>query len=801
MFKRLTSGVTTMLLLVGTILPTTTQQTLATTPFNQQVVHAEEYQQDLSLEFATHGYHPALSPDGKTVIVGKGRITNKVDNEYLLGMYNVKTGSLIKEIESHNSSDYYDYSPNGKYLISTGDYIIILDGSTGEELLRLPHYYAKKSFQANNDDLLALSFSSNNTLLNEDTVVIYDIKTNTKLFEKKYETQKTMKVAMHPSKPIVAVSYGLHVEIINYETGKTDKTIVNPFNLTEDRQFHAINFMQYSPDGHTLTVVSNWNVDVPLKQYSVTNQYKEGTSLNAYAAEAIKNRDALPKKLTYSPDGSEIYLYPIGKMKAYDAKTGQYKWTKSGDLNGIVFSNDMKTIAYTQNEYLNTGEFPKYVVVKSFPFVENKGKRIEFKDPYIQLRQGKSTYYGLEYVNENNQRVLLEPKQVKLEPLNPDVVEINASNKITAKSPGSTIVKASYAGLVDYLSVEVQSLSKSMIVVDTLYDSSYLITGKATANSTLFATSGNREYRVNTKADGTFRIDIDQDKPLKANTFVVFMLVSGDSPFGYEVYDYLYENVIRDTVAPNPPVVSTVDDVTGMIQGTTEPNATITVSLENMLAYSPTNVKNTVSVKTGRDGKFAFKLPFANMSGKRVRTVSKDRVGNQSRATVTSIKDRVAPTKPTVNPISNINTIVTGKTEANATITVYNGARLIGTGKAAGSGTFSVKIPKHAAGTILSVYATDASKNKSKATSIRVIKAPKIYSVSSITSRTDKVTGKTDPNSIVYLKKGSTIIGSVKANSKGGFTIRIPKQRTGQTVTVVAKNYGVLSQPLVVKVK
>lgn len=792
MFKRMATGLLTLLMLLGSILPAT--------PF-QHAAMAETNAGENSFEFATYGYHPALSPDGKTVFVGKGRPNNNIENEYLLGMYDVKTGSLLKEIQSNNSSDYYDFSPSGKYLVSTGDYLILLDGTTGEELLTLPHYYARKTFQASNDDILAVSFSSTSSLLDDDTVVIYDLKTQTKLFEKKYPTQKTMRVAMHPTKPIVAVSYGLNVEIINYETGSKEFTIVNPFKMNEDRQYHAINILQYSPDGNTLNVISNWNVDVPFKQYDVMNNYKESALINAYATETVKDRDALPKQISFSPDGSDIYLYPIGKMKAYDAKTGAYKWTKSGDLNGIVFSQDYKAIAYTRNDWLNTGEFPKYVVVKSYPIIESKGKRIEFKDPYIQLRQGKSTYYGLEYVNEFNQRILLEPKEVKLEPLDPEIIEIDSSNKIIAKQKGSTIVKATYAGLVDYLSVEVQSLSKSSIIVDTLYDSSLMITGKAPANATLYATSGNREYRVDTNADGTFKIDLDQDKPLKANTFVVFM-VSGSSSFEFDIHDYLYENVIRDTVAPNPPQVSTVDDQTGMIEGSTEPNATITVAIENTYAYSTSSVKNSVSIKTGKDGKFKLKLPFTNISGKKLRTTSKDRVGNQSKATITSVKDRVAPNKPTVNPISNINTLVFGKAEANSTIYVNSGMKTIGTGKTSSTGNFSVKIPKQAAGTILTVYAMDAAKNKSKATSIRVLGAPKIYSISTITYRTVKVSGKSEPNTTVYIKKGSIFLGSGKTNSRGEYSITIPKQRTGQTLTVVAKsNYGVLSHPISLKVK
>ena len=609
------------------------------------------------LVFATHGQYPALSPDGKTVIVGKGRPDNNIEHEYLLSMYDVETGSLIKEIESKNNTDYYHFSPNGTYLYGAGDYTNFIDSKTGISLFTLPFYFPSVSFKETNDSIAAFAYSTKpNMLIEKNTLTMYDLSTRTKLFEKTYESDKRMRTAIHPTEPIVAVSYGRNIEIINYETGQTLHTITNPFNLSEDKEFYAIRYLRYSPSGEKLLALSDWPVTMPFKQYDVDNSYKESAiQMDAYVHEPQKTRDILPEKITYSPNQIELFLHSDGKLKVFDPKTGKYKREISGDLNDVVFSQNMKKIAYTKNQNINSGLLPEYVEVQDFPIQENPSPRIEFKDPYIQLRQGKSTYYGLKYIDEANQATLLEPSEVTLEPLDSKIVEINSANRIIAKEPGSTIIKATYNGFIDYLNIEVQSLAKSRIVVDPLYDSSMKITGTAPENIPLLAGIGNKSYTITTNPDGSFTIDLTQ--PLSANTFVSFMyyledLFPAEAPQGA---DYLFEHVLRDTVAPAPPTITHVDEQAGVIQGITEPYATVDLSYQQTgqtakLASISTASKS--STKAGKNG--TFKVKMASIEGKTLQTTARDLVGNQSKPTITKVADRTPPLMPTVKPLSQI---------------------------------------------------------------------------------------------------------------------------------------------------
>ncbi|XQY92417.1 Ig-like domain-containing protein [Metabacillus sp. HB246100] len=753
-----------------------------------------------SPEFATQGTFPALSPDGNTVFVGKGRVNHQVENEYVVGMYDVKTAKLLKEIKSNNGSEYYSYSPNGKYLYSKGNSTIFLDGENGEQLFSLPYYFPEISFQETNDDLVAFVYSTSQTLLVSNKLVVYDLKNKEELFERTYDDEVTMKVALHPTEPIVAISRGLNIEIINYQTGTTVATINNPFNLATKDSYHAIRILLYSPDGKKLNVSSGIVGNHPLKQFDTSSTYTTYTTLDVFANEKVKDREGLPKKITYNQSHSELYLHSQGKMKLYDSSTRQYKNEIKGDLDTIVFSKDMKKIAYTKNYWMNSGDAPTYIEVKNYPIKTNTVKRIEFTDPYIQLRQGKSTYYGLEYINDQNQRVLLDPKEIKLEPFDKDIVEIDSSNKILAKKPGSTILKASYNGLVDYISIEVQSLSISKIIVDPLYNSSMAITGKAPSNITIFAFQGNRHYQVKTSGSGSFRIDLD--KPLKENTTLAFMYHLEAVEPNSRGTDYLFENVIRDTVSPEPPVITHVNEKTGYVEGKTEPYASITTSYSNSINVASQSTSYPTTVKADKYGKFNMQLSAKSLGGKTLKTISKDLVGNKSKETVTKVIDKTPPSKPTVNTISDIATSVQGKAEAGSTVYVVKGSKSIGNGKSASNGTYTIKIPKQASGTTLTIYAVDAAKNKSTTTSVKVVKAPLTPTISTITNKTVNVSGKGTPSTTVYIKNGSKVIASGKVTSKGTYSLKIPKQKAGQKLTILAKSSaGIYSGTKTVTVK
>ncbi len=85
-----------------------------------------------------------------------------------------------------------------------------------------------------------------------------------------------------------------------------------------------------------------------------------------------------------------------------------------------------------------------------------------------------------------------------------------------------------------------------------------------------------------------------------------------------------------------------------------------------------------------------------------------------------SVVDKKAPNKPQVDPITEGDQIVTGKTEPNAevTVTLPDGSQYHGT--ADKNGNFTVNVPKLEAGTKVRVTATDESGNTSEPTNVVV---------------------------------------------------------------------------------
>ncbi|WP_311591874.1 Ig-like domain-containing protein [Priestia megaterium] len=73
-----------------------------------------------------------------------------------------------------------------------------------------------------------------------------------------------------------------------------------------------------------------------------------------------------------------------------------------------------------------------------------------------------------------------------------------------------------------------------------------------------------------------------------------------------------------------------------------------------------------------------------------------------------------------MNAVTSLSTSISGKTEANAVITIKSGTRLIAPGKADSKGQFKVAIPKQKAGVKLAVTAKDAAGNTSSAVNINV---------------------------------------------------------------------------------
>lgn len=73
-----------------------------------------------------------------------------------------------------------------------------------------------------------------------------------------------------------------------------------------------------------------------------------------------------------------------------------------------------------------------------------------------------------------------------------------------------------------------------------------------------------------------------------------------------------------------------------------------------------------------------------------------------------------------MNKVTSKSTVVTGKAEIGATISVYNGSKLLGKSTVTNKGTYSVKIKQQKKGTTLKISAIDKANNKSKLKVIKV---------------------------------------------------------------------------------
>jgi len=238
---------------------------------------------------------------------------------------------------------------------------------------------------------------------------------------------------------------------------------------------------------------------------------------------------------------------------------------------------------------------------------------------------------------------------------------------------------------------------------------------------------------------------------------------------------------VADKTAPTAPTVNSVTNKSAEISGKTEANATVTVTIAGK-AYSQ---------KADGNGMFKLLIPVQN-AGVTISVSAKDSAGNIGTVrTVTVVK--AAPNMPSVNTVNNKAVSVTGKTEANATVSVVIAGKTY-TAKADQYGNYNVKIPVQNTGTALSVTAKDSAGRVSAPRSTAVIRvAPNMPTVNSVRYYSTAVTGKTEKNVTVVIKIGTKTY-STKANTYGDYKLTISKQRAGTKLYVYAKDaYGKVS--------
>lgn len=266
------------------------------------------------------------------------------------------------------------------------------------------------------------------------------------------------------------------------------------------------------------------------------------------------------------------------------------------------------------------------------------------------------------------------------------------------------------------------------------------------------------------------------------------------------LYLWAFDNDDKDDSPVNVPTtakpteVKLADDAVTVI-GKAEANAKIYIKdlSGNVIA----------SGNADASGNFTIKLDKPLTDGNKLNVSAQSEGGKESSAySITGPKDTIAPDAPQTQ-LSDDGSLVTGKTEANAKITVYDASdNVLGTVTANKDGIFSLKLtPPLTSDAGGKVIAEDAAGNKSEPTKIIAGKdtfAPDVPLVE-VNKEGTTVEGQTEPNAKVQIKDADgKVIGTGTANAQGEFQITLsPALKESQKATVVVEDAaGNTSKPL-----
>lgn len=252
-----------------------------------------------------------------------------------------------------------------------------------------------------------------------------------------------------------------------------------------------------------------------------------------------------------------------------------------------------------------------------------------------------------------------------------------------------------------------------------------------------------------------------------------------------------------DLIAPAAPTATLADD-TVTVTGKTEANAKI---------YLKDAAGNTVaSGVADASGSYTIKLDKPLVNGDKLNVIAQDGAGNNSKATVvTGTKDTIAPDAPQAQ-LNDDGSLVTGKAEANAKITVYDATgKVLGTVFANKDGIYALKItPPLTSEAGGKVVAEDAAGNKSEEVKIIAGKdtVPPASPFVEVNKEGSVIHGKTEANAKVQIKDADgKVIGTGMADAQGEFQITLsPALKESQKGTVVVEDAaGNTSKPIEIK--
>ncbi|WP_226643053.1 Ig-like domain-containing protein, partial [Mesobacillus subterraneus] len=396
---------------------------------------------------------------------------------------------------------------------------------------------------------------------------------------------------------------------------------------------------------------------------------------------------------------------------------------------------------------------------------------LKYNVEFLKLKKGKQFQTNLTLLNwDGTTEDITDSKTPDI--TDPTVATVAENGLLTALAPGQTSVTvydqvqnkgASFELIVTEVKVpEVEKISDKDTFVTGLVDPGanvYILKGENIISSGTASETGDFSIPITIQEAGTilklYAVDQEGDKSETASITVV------------------------DETAPDKPLVNPISNIDTSISGVAEIGSEIKVSAGDEVF---------VSTIVGEEGIFNIPVLPPLTEGTVVKISATDSAGNVSETVLIIVEDKIPPSAPAVNPVSESDTVIRGTTEAEAIVTIKNDREEIAKGMASGEGTFELSIPKQRAGTELLVTATDETGNESEITTVTVmdITPPTLPLVNEVTDQSVSVTGQAEPLSKITIKIGTQLVASGTTAPDGNFSVGINEPRAGTILSITA---------------
>lgn len=159
------------------------------------------------------------------------------------------------------------------------------------------------------------------------------------------------------------------------------------------------------------------------------------------------------------------------------------------------------------------------------------------------------------------------------------------------------------------------------------------------------------------------------------------------------------------------------------------------------------------------------------------------------------------PGAPTVNPIDDRSTNLSGTTEINTNIKVTNEEGIVlGDGISNQSGDFNIKIPVQLSGTKLIVTPSNRFGIGESKTVVVDLTAPDVPIVNPVSTIDEVVSGQGKVGATAKVRVDGVTIGEGIVDREGNFEVKIPKQKFGTVLEVYLENEKGISRSINVEV-